>query len=250
MTSPSVEVINCDGVGPVVLLCEHASNRIPDHYAALGLSEADQISHAAWDPGARALTLLLSAALDAPAVASTVSRLVYDCNRPPEVTGAMPEKSELVTVPGNANLSQQARDARTAEVYDPFCAAVCAILEARGKGAVIVTVHSFTPVYFNQRRKVELGLLCDEDTRLVDAMLTHVGRVPDRKIRRNDPYGPADGVTHSLRKHALTRGLANVMLEVRNDLLRTDEQVSAMADEILTLLQPALQEITQLEDET
>ncbi|WP_170388108.1 N-formylglutamate amidohydrolase [Ruegeria atlantica] len=245
-----VEILNGMGQGRVVLLCEHACHRIPAVYDGLGLTEADSLSHAAWDPGARSLSIELSRALDAPIVASTVSRLVYDCNRPPEAPSAMPERSEQIVVPGNAGLTQSQRDDRTTAVYEPFCAAVANVLDGRGPETVVVTVHSFTPVYFGQNRTVELGLLHDEDSRLVDAMLDHVGRLPHRRIERNEPYGPADGVTHSLRLHALSRGLPNVMLEVRNDLLRTDEQIAVMADEILALLQPALNDIAIREDES
>ncbi len=245
-----VEVLNECGKGRVVLLCEHASCHIPPEYDGLGLAEADRQSHAAWDPGARPLTLLLSKALDAPVVASTVSRLVYDCNRPPEAASAMPEKSELIEVPGNKNLSPQDRSERTKSVYEPFCRAVSDVLDARSPETIVVTVHSFTPVYYGRQRAVELGLLHDEDTRLVDAMLDHVDRIPHRRTERNEPYGPADGVTHSLRLHALSRGLPNVMIEVRNDLLRSEEQISAMADEILALLQPALNDIAIREDDS
>lgn len=244
MAATPVEVINPGGRARVVLLCEHASNHIPDHYAGLGLSEADRVSHAAWDPGARALTLGLSQALDATAVASTVSRLVYDCNRPPEAASAMPEKSELIAVPGNVGLSPAQREDRAEAVYRPFCAAVAGELDKRGPETVVVTVHSFTPVYFGQPRSVELGLLHDEDRRLVDAMLAHVERIPHRHVARNEPYGPADGVTHSLRLHALSRGLANVMIEVRNDLLQTESQIADMARDILALLEPALEDIS------
>ncbi|WP_170766442.1 N-formylglutamate amidohydrolase [Ruegeria lacuscaerulensis] len=245
-----VEILNANGVGRVVLLCEHASHRIPPEYGGLGLAEADRQSHAVWDPGARALSVLLSKTLDAPVVASTVSRLVYDCNRPPEAASAMPEKSELIEVSGNIGLSAQDRAARVAAVYEPFCQAVSQVLDQRGPDTIVVTIHSFTPIYYGQPREVELGLLHDEDSRLVDAMLDQVGRIPHRKIERNEPYGPGDGVTHSLRLHALSRGLANVMIEVRNDLMRSDEQVAAIAKEILALLEPALNEIAIMEDES
>ena len=77
-------------------------------------------SHAAWDPGARELSLRLAEALQAPAVASRVSRLVYDCNRPPEAPGAIPEQSERIIVPGNVDLDREARVARIRMVYEPF----------------------------------------------------------------------------------------------------------------------------------
>lgn len=249
MTGP-VEVMNPEGSGQVVILCEHASNYIPAEYQGLGLPDQDCDSHAAWDPGARDLSLALSAALDAPVVASMVSRLVYDCNRPPKAPGAMPEKSELIEVPGNRNLSQDARDYRTTQVYEPFCNAVSKVLDACGPDTVVVTVHSFTPVYFGQPREVELGLLHDDDSRLADAMLQETHRIPDRITRRNEPYGPTDGVTHSLRLHAQSRDLHNVMIEVRNDLMRTPEDIAARAEEILSLLQPALLKITRKEHQS
>jgi len=91
------------------------------------------------------------------------------------------------------------------------------LLDARDD-PILVTVHSFNPVHSGRRRDVEIGVLHDADRRLADRLLAATGE--DRfDIRRNAPYGPADGVTHTLKRHALPRGLLNVMLEVRNDLI-------------------------------
>lgn len=242
------EIINADGVGGAVILCEHASREIPERYGDLGLSTSDRESHAVWDPGARAVALALSKALDAPLIASRVSRLVYDCNRPPEAASAMPEKSEVVEVPGNRNLSDADRQERTNTIYRPFCQAVDQILAARKAAqveTVLITMHSFTPIYFGNLRAVEIGILHDADSRLADAMLEQADRLPHRQIERNEPYGPADGVTHSLKLHGLQNGLANVMIEVRNDLMKTPEDEAAMAEELLTLLRPALASLTE-----
>ncbi|MEW2915264.1 N-formylglutamate amidohydrolase [Leisingera sp. JC11] len=239
----AVEVVNRNGTSPVLLLCEHASSNIPARYDGLGLREADRLSHAVWDPGARAVALHMSNALNAPVVASRVSRLVYDCNRPPEAASAMPEKSELVEVPGNFRLSAEDRQERVDTVYVPFCRTVSEVIQARkdaGQETILVTMHSFTPVYFGQHRAVEIGILHDDDSRLADAMLAAAPALPHRRVERNEPYGPADGVTHSLKLHGLAHGLANVMIEIRNDLVATPEQEEAMAEEMLTLLRPAL----------
>ncbi|WP_278923142.1 MULTISPECIES: N-formylglutamate amidohydrolase [Pseudophaeobacter] len=241
--SEAYEVSNGAGRGNAVILCEHASHHIPPRYGDLGLAEADRQSHAAWDPGARAVARLLSDALDAPLIASKVSRLVYDCNRPPEAASAMPEKSEVIEVPGNTNLTQDQRDERTATVYTPFCEAVSQVISTRkaaGLTTALITIHSFTPVYYGSPRSVEIGILHDSDSRLADAMLDHASALPHRQVSRNDPYGPEDGVTHSLQLHGLQNGLANVMIEVRNDLLRTPEDEARIADELMALLRPAL----------
>lgn len=232
----TVDVTNAGAAGAVLLLCEHASAHIPERYGDLGLRPEWRDSHAAWDPGALALAERLSGALEAPLVAGRVSRLVYDLNRPPEAPDAMPVRSEVVEVPGNAGLSAAAREERIETVYRPFCDAVDALLTDRARA--VVTVHSFTPVYYGAPRATEIGILHDSDARLADIMLANAPE--GRQVDRNRPYGPVDGVTHSLKLHAIARGLPNVMLEIRNDLLRTPQEIDAIADELLKMLRPAL----------
>lgn len=244
----AVEVVNRTGRSPVLLLCEHASNHIPARYNGLGLRPEDSLSHAAWDPGARAVALHLSKALDATLVAGQVSRLVYDCNRPPHAPSAMPEKSELIDVPGNTGLSAEQRQERVDTVYAPFCQAIDDVLKTRksaGVQTVLVTMHSFTRVYHGAERAVEIGILHDDNSRLADAMLAAAPALPHRKIERNEPYGPNDGVTHSLQRHGQAHGFDNVMIEIRNDLLTTPAEEEAMAEEMLTLLRPALDAVMQ-----
>jgi len=229
-----------EGRAPLLFLCEHASHHIPPRFGTLGLDPALLTSHIAWDPGALALARTLSAALHAPLVAGAVSRLVYDCNRPPEAPDAIPVRSEMHDIPGNRDLSAAERQARVDAVYRPFCAAVSAAIE-RARPAALVTVHSFTPVFFGRPRAVEIGVLHDADTRLADALLRRLAAAaPGRDIRRNEPYGPQDGVTHSLVAHGIRHGLANVMLELRNDLLADDAGVAAMADLVAPALAAAL----------
>lgn len=236
------EIVNGGGAGDVLLLCEHASWHVPAAFD-LGLRPEDEQSHAAWDPGARAVALRLSEALDAPLVAGTVSRLVYDCNRPPDAESAMPVVSERIRIPGNRGLRPADREARTAAIYRPFVEAVDRVVAdrtSRGLSTVLVTIHSFTPRYFDQWREVEIGILHDADSRLADAMLTAAHSLPHRHVARNQPYGPEDGVTHSLRRHGLKHGIPNAMIELRNDLVQTPEQQDAMAEELLLLIRPAL----------
>jgi predicted N-formylglutamate amidohydrolase len=217
VSDAAVEVLNPNGAGPAVLLCEHASAHIPAVYRGLGLL-----------------------------IAGGVSRLVFDCNRPPEAPSAIPERSELIEVPGNRNLSDAERAHRTETVYRPFCAAVSAVLEvrkAREQATALVTIHSFAPVYFGKSRSVEIGILHDSDSRLADAMLARAGGPVSRWIERNRPYGPDDGVTHSLKIHGIANGLQNVMIEVRSDLLTTADERAGTARELLTLLTPALRAV-------
>lgn len=237
-----VEVRNGGGAGRCLIVCEHASNRIPPDYADLGLDRAALSSHIAWDPGAFEVAAAMSALLDAPLVRQRFSRLLYDCNRPPHEASAVPVKSEVYDIPGNAGLADDVRRERAERFYFPFRAALAGAIEGRATPPVLVTVHSFTPVYHGARREVEIGILHDADARLADAVLAQAGRQDGGfVVRRNEPYGPQDGVTHTLREHALPRGLLNVMIEIRNDLIATPESQDAMARLLAAWLTSALE---------
>ncbi len=244
---PVARLLNADGRGRAVLVCEHASRFIPASLDNLGLDAEALASHAAWDIGARDLVRGMSRTLDAPLVEAQVSRLVYDCNRPPEAPDAIPVQSERFKVPGNADLAEKARVARISEVYEPFSALLSDTLDRNG-AAVMITLHSFTPVYFGRQRRVEIGVLHDTDTRLADAMLESAARHTPLNVGRNDPYGPEDGVTHTLRRHGLARGIPNVMIEVRNDLLGDAAACGEMAEMLSGWLGEAMEMMDNRKD--
>jgi predicted N-formylglutamate amidohydrolase len=236
-----VVLVNETGRSPILLVVEHAGRRIPKALGTLGLPASELDRHIAWDIGADGLARSLSQLLDAPLVLQRYSRLVYDCNRPPESPGAMPVISESTRIPGNEEPQPtHSAKARTDALYRPFHAAVARLIEAR-ENPVLVTVHSFTPVYKGKPRTLDLGILHDSDTRLADRLLRACEAEPELAVRRNEPYGPQDGVTHTLVLHALPRGLENVMLEVRNDLIADEPGQQRMAARLAPLLAQAVQ---------
>ena len=227
-TEQWVKVFNDKAKRRIVLVCEHASNVVPSNFNGLGLSRQQLQSHIAWDLGALSTAKLMAKKLDATLVASQVSRLLYDCNRPPESPSAIPLTSENQPIPGNVGLSMEARQQRVTDYYRPFEAAVAKQVSSMD-APLIITVHSFTPVFLGQQRQVEIGVLHDEDSRFADAFLQQVLMDARFNIQRNQPYAPTDGVTHTLKHHALPSGLANVMLEIRNDLIASPTQQQQMA---------------------
>lgn len=228
--------------GPMLFICEHASRAFPAEWGRLGLSEAAAAAHIAWDPGALGLARGLAQRLGGGLVHAPVSRLVYDCNRPPDAPGAMAERSEVFAVPGNAGLSPAARLRRVEAVYLPFQQGLAAEIARRvviGPAPVLVTVHSFTPVWHGQPRAVEFGVIHDADARLAEAVVAEAAG-SGLRTEINAPYAAADGVTHTLRLQALPYGLLNVMLEVRNDLIATPAAEAAVAERLAPVLARAL----------
>jgi predicted N-formylglutamate amidohydrolase len=243
---PVFAVSRADGLSDIVLVCEHAANRMPRALGTLGLDAATLEGHIAWDIGAAAVAERLSDMLDAALVMQRFSRLAYDCNRPPEAADAYPEKSEIFAVPGNRGLSAADKALRAEALYHPFHGAIADLMDKRaaaGRPVILVTVHSFTPVFFGEPRDGALGILHDDDRRLADLMLKAAAAAGLEGVRRNYPYGPQDGVTHTLRKHGLTRQIANVMLEIRNDLITDASGQAEWASRISGLLRTGLDEL-------
>lgn len=242
-----VAVENPEALSPFLLVCEHASRRLPEKMGTLGLSPDALSSHIAWDPGALAVSQLLVKSLDATLVYQRFSRLVYDCNRPPDAEAAMPSVSEVFEIPGNAAISAAERRARTDALYVPFRDELADFIAARkvsGRLPVLVTMHSFTPVYHGRQRGVEVGILHDTDKRLAASMLAVAERTKRYDVRRNEPYGPADGVTHTLIEHGVKNGLLNVMIEIRNDLIQDEAGQKVMAGYLTGLLGESLQALS------
>jgi predicted N-formylglutamate amidohydrolase len=243
-TEPAVAtVLNRPGQSKIVLVCEHASNHIPDAYGDLGLTDAAKLSHAAWDIGAQGLAEHLSADLDAVLVLNTVSRLVYDCNRPPLAADAMPAQSERITVPGNRDLSPAQKAQRVDTVYTPFHNAVATALQTVGPDAILVTIHSFTGVYNGQTRDTEIGLIHDDNSQLAEQMMQTADEHSPRSFCLNQPYARQHGVTHLLERHGTQNALMNVMIEVRNDLIDSDDGRRAIGKILARVL---TQSLTQL----
>jgi len=235
---PVVGIHNISGTRDLVLVCEHASNRVPDGID-LGLDADALDSHIALDIGAMGLAKAMSNRLNAPLLHGRISRLVYDCNRPPEAVDAIPGKSEDIEVPGNRNLGPDQRAFRVNAVYRPFEAALGRLLSTR-PNAALVTVHTFTPVWFGAPRAVDIGILHGEDPRLAEAMMALATRTEGRDVRLNEPYSSSDGVTHTIDRHGAGTGRLNVMIEIRNDLVATAAGQATFADLLARWVEAAL----------
>lgn len=240
--SGEVQVLNPSGMGPVVLVCDHASNYIPEPYAALGLDEAQLQRHIAWDPGAMPVCLDMSKRLDAPVIAGGISRLIIDCNRPLDAADLIPATSELTLIPANQKIDEAERTRRIALSHQPFHDAVDQLISARlmlGLPTVLIAVHSFNPVYRGVSRPWQIGIIHDEDERLSSPLIAALQKVDGLNVGINQPYSPADLVYYTIERHARARNLPCVMIEIRNDEIETAAEQgrwAALLSEILAEL--------------
>ncbi len=241
-----VVVENPEGAGPFVIVCDHASNRIPDEYRSFGFADDALATHIAWDPGALAVSRRLSAWLDAPLLWPDVSRLVIDCNRPIDASSLIVIESEGRPVPANRNLSEAQRVERIQRVHAPYHDAIDACLKRRlaaGGAPALIAIHSFTPDYLGKSRPWEIGIVFGEDRRLADRFIRALQADPALTVGINQPYAPADQVYYTVERHAGPRRLPAAMIEIRNDEIGDEAGQQHWADslgKILVAAEPRL----------
>jgi predicted N-formylglutamate amidohydrolase len=237
-TGPAYTLSREDSDHPLILVCEHASRFIPAGLNDLGLSHEAAHEHIAWDIGALALAEGLAEALGATLLAANYSRLLIDLNRPRHAPDSIPLQSEIYQVPGNRDLDEATREYRRHCLFKPFHARLQTLIDARveqNKPVRVVGIHSFTPIYYGQPRSLEVGVLYGQATEYAQRMIDGLSRHP-LKVAGNQPYkvDPLGDMTVPV--HGDARGLDSVLIEVRNDLLRTSEDVSRWTDYLAPLL--------------
>ena len=234
-----VRILQPDAGSDFFLAADHAGRRIPRALASLGLDDSELDRHIAWDIGIAAVTEALAARLDATAVLQTYSRLVIDCNRAPDHPTSIPTVSEATPVPGNQGLDAAARTARREAIFDPYHAAIAALIDGRaaaGRRTVLVAMHSFTPVFHNVVRIVEIGVLYHHPTPLSRIMLDLLRGEPGLVVGDNEPYAITDTSDYTAPVHAEARGLDHVEIEIRQDLIAEPPGQAAWAERMARLL--------------
>lgn len=247
------QVCNETGQAPVLLLCDHASNFVPRTLNGLGLSEAELSRHIAWDIGIAEVTRDLARRLDAPAVLSHFSRLVVDPNRALDDPTLIPELSDGAMVPGNCGLGEPDRALRVAcfhQVYHRVVHETLDALTARGPVPALISMHSYTPVMKGLERPWQIGILWNRDARLPLPLIATL-RAQGLNVGDNQPYSGRDNHGHTLHIHAGPRGLANVLIEVRQDLIDTHHGAAEWAERLYhalstVLSDPAVHEARQI----
>lgn len=241
-----VRIENPDGAGQFVVICDHASNYIPEELHSLGLSEESKGLHIAWDPGALPVARQVAERLDAPLCWPDMSRLVIDCNRGPDAADLILAKSEGRDIPGNRAVTEAERSRRFATVHKPYHDAISDLLAARAANGILtalIAVHSFTPVYLGRPRPWQIGIVFDDDRRLADQLIRALKTDAKLTVGINEPYSPGDGVYYTLHRHAAADDLPSVMIEIRNDEIADKAGQRAWADRLSGILEsvaPAL----------
>lgn len=231
------ELFNEQGKSNLVLVCDHASNRVPACLNKLGLNDTQLADHIGWDPGAAEVARLLALALDAPLLLSGYSRLVIDCNRPIKSDELIPEQSAGIVIPGNQNLSAYERADRIQNLFIPYHDAIKALLDSRllrnpQNPTIFLSIHSFTPFLFNQQRPWHIGVSHKSDARFAKNLYRALVQQGDIIVGLNEPYPIEDAFDYSIPTHGEARALPCAMIEIRQDGLTTQTGIERWAKRI------------------
>ena len=232
MTAPQL----VPGAAPLLLIADHASNAVPPG-VDLGIDAALFDNHIAIDIGTAALTRVLAAALDAPAIIAGVSRLVIDCNRDPAVADVIPVASDGHVIPGNLLLSPAERALRIDAIHVPYHATIAAAM-ARIAPRLIVSVHSFTPQLAtrpDEARPWPIGILYNEDARAARLALAWLAG-QGTNAGDNQPYSGRI-LNYTMDRHAEAAGIPYLGLELRQDEIGDVDGLTRWATRLAALIQ-------------
>jgi predicted N-formylglutamate amidohydrolase len=240
---PPFNVLEAGPSCPALLVCDHATNRVPARLDMLGVSPSDLETHFAIDIGAANVTRAMSASMNLPAVLCGYSRLVVDCNRKLDDPTAFPLWAEEIPVPGNHGLTHDERQTRADALYWPYHRAVrdrLAALESFALAPALVAIHSFTPALSGQSRPWDIGILWDKDPRLPVPLLEALRAMPDLIVGDNEPYSGKHPHDFTIDYHAEEAGLPHVSIEIRQDLISTGDGAARWARILQDALTPIL----------
>lgn len=220
-----VQIYRPAGRSRLLILCDHSDKVIPKKLGKLGLPDSEIERHIGWDIGIAGVVRGMADSLDAVAIMQPYSRLVIDCNRYPGSGTSIPTISENTEIPGNDRLTAEEAAARRDEIFAPYHAAITAELDrrkAKGEHTMLVSMHSFTPIYKGVARPWHIGTLYNRHVWLAGIVFKLLSEEPGLVVGDNEPYAVSDDYDYSIPEHGEKRNLAHVGIEIRQDLIAPD----------------------------
>jgi predicted N-formylglutamate amidohydrolase len=236
----SFETISGDRDKGMVILADHAMNRLPERYARLGLPETAFARHIAYDIGVEELCRELAQRLGVPAVLGGFSRLLIDPNRGEDDPTLIMKISDGAIIPGNHPITEEEWNHRIEAFHRPYHLAVSQVIagvaETTGKAPLVLSLHSFTPSWKGVARPWHASVLWDTDHRAVGPLIAKLSEDRDLVIGDNEPYdGALKGDT--LYRHCMVSGIPHALLEVRQDLIGDSDGIAAWAGRLAPIFE-------------
>ena len=215
MTPEAYQILGTPRFGGILVVSDHASNRVPDDIV-LGIDPALLDQHIAVDIGVAGVAAHMAQRPGIAAFLWGVSRLVCDFNSDEHGPTVCPIASDGHAIPGNA-LDHAGHEARLAGFYRPYHEALARLLD-EAPPSLILSLHSFTPQLASdpsQQRPWQVGVLYNEDdraARLAIPLLEAEGLM----VGDQEPYS-GRLLNATMNRHAEAEGRPYFGIEVRQD---------------------------------
>ena len=210
----------------ILIIADHASNFIPKENNKLGLPNSLLDQHIAFDIGVKELSFDLSNRLKCKLIQGKYSRLLIDLNRDLDDPTVIPEIVDRRIIPGNIGLSKSKVRSRVKKIYNKYHNEINRIIRDE-KIKVIVSIHSFNPIFMNKKRLFKFGILSNQDKNLSSIIIDQL-RLQKLNVGDNKPY-KGNLIGDSMYKHGLINKLPHVLIEVRNDLLSNPTKIKRVS---------------------
>lgn len=225
--SEAFRLLGTPRFGGIMVVSDHASNRVPDDID-LGIDSALLDQHIAVDIGVAGIAERMVERPGIAAFLGNVSRLVCDFNRDEHAPAVIPIASDGHAIPGNA-LDHAGHEARLARFFRPYHAALADTLDA-APAALILSLHSFTPrlATSDEPRPWQIGVLYNEDdraARIAIPLLEAEGLI----VGDQEPYS-GRLLNATMNRHAEAEGRPYLGVEVRQDQIGTAEGQARWAE--------------------
>lgn len=229
MTDAPYRIVGTPRFGGILVVSDHASNRVPDDID-LGIDPALLDLHIAQDIGVLAIAERMAQRPGSAAFLGNVSRLVCDFNREEHAPGVVPIASDGHAIPGNS-LSHAEHEERLNRFYHPYHQALAALLDDKPP-ALILSLHSFTPrlASSDEPRPWQVGVLYNQDdraARLAIPMLEAEGLV----VGDQQPYS-GKLLNATMNRHVEAEGRPYLGVEIRQDGIADEAGRAAWADRL------------------
>ncbi|PAU93507.1 N-formylglutamate amidohydrolase [Aliifodinibius salipaludis] len=200
----------------LIITCEHAGNEVPEEFRHL-FDHGSEIlkTHRGIDIGALELTNTISAMLEKEPYLNTVTRLLVDLNRSTQSPNLFSEFTREQPL--------HVREKIFKEYYQPHRKKIKEKIDQviiNGEQAIHVGIHTFTPVWENEEREVDVGFLFDPRNKAEQHFCylwrTELSkRSAELRLKMNEPYrGTMDGFTTYLRRQYSDNNYLGLEIEV------------------------------------
>ncbi len=210
----------------ILIIADHASNFVPKEKNKLGLPNSFLNQHIAYDIGVKELSLDLSNRLKCKIIQGKYSRLLIDLNRDLDDPTVIPEIVENKIIPGNIGLSSSEVRLRIKNIYNKYHHEINRVIRNE-KVKIIISLHSFNPIFKNKKRLLEFGILSNEDKNLSNIIIDQL-RLQKINVGDNKPY-KGNLIGDSMYRHGLRNKLSHALIEVRNDLLSNSTKIKSIS---------------------